>query len=773
MKVLHLIDRKSHNPSSFSPFLDGRVDGCSGIERLVAINENAFSQADAFVIDACYCREIWKDDDFPGIKILKLLRLMGYRQHCIVYSFLPIAFLLGEGYHHEVLLSCGTTYVQLPGFIDEAFVSNRLKRYSEEDMTVFFSAEANELFRMKRHSLANWWGVLRVYSALKSLNLLPESGSQEGVDEALARIRDYRGLLMTYVRFHGNIPKDMTKAYYEKEILEGVKRIKGYGLKTVYIDDRAREGWAYLLQMILYGEERPDLFFVPTIPPGGLNIDEMARKIIEMSPDLVILDIRLVPEDESAEVSQISGIALIRKLVLEHGIASPILAFTASDKSMISSKAFENGVDAVWTKEGMDEGARLSLSEYEKFSAERFRQLVNTVCRFGSPGYNSLYSFMRRVYELRDSECSYWWELERWFPEDLRKRHPVSREVLIKELLSVAVAHKQFLLSSQPEIQSIIYDMLTIKLCRILELLHPWNFGVEKIATLKTVIDDDWPTSSTPYILASELVKKRNTVVHRKPTAQDKAMTPEGYKSLMNQMMDYLMLDTSNLHPFERIVGVLRKGSFDGEPFYSFTSDDRRAFFMDRDFPVCEKLLEGADRINGIEATVAPPYQSYEFVALAPFAKTYDHSLWWDASFSIVNLDKAEVRLFLSKIVPRAKVFFDLEDTYEGELMPESTLYFYIESLDPDKGQPQCRIFEIHDAPPEYLADTFWTGVLDWVEECDGKMRAQFKYFTPPKEAYFVVPRQQWEQKVGKRFGRMGFRPDWVQECAVSDPVKR
>ncbi|MBR6869597.1 MAG: hypothetical protein IKM93_07260 [Bacteroidales bacterium] len=102
MKVLHLIDRKSHNPSSFSPFLDGRFEGYSGIEKLVEMNAEAFSQADVFVLDACFCREIWEDDVFPGIKLLKLLRLMGCRQHCIVYSYLPIAFLLSEGYHHEI-----------------------------------------------------------------------------------------------------------------------------------------------------------------------------------------------------------------------------------------------------------------------------------------------------------------------------------------------------------------------------------------------------------------------------------------------------------------------------------------------------------------------------------------------------------------------------------------------------------------------------------------------------------------------------------------------
>lgn len=772
MKVIHLKDQRSINPSSFSPFLAEQVDMYSGVEKLIEMNNDAFSQADVFIIDACFCRDLWNDGDFPGIKILKYLRLMGCRKHCIIYSYLPIAFLLGEGYHHEVLLSGGTTYVQLPGFIDESLVSDKQKRYSEEDMTAFFSAEANELFRMKRHSLANWWGILRVYSALKSLDLLPESESMEGVDEALAKISDYRGRLMTYVRFRGDIPNNATNAYYDKEVFEYLTRIRGRKLRTVYIDDRARDGWAYLLQVILYGEERPDLFHVPAIASTGFNNEEIAKLIVEIAPDLIILDIRLVPDDESAEVSRISGISLIRNLVLELGVASPILAFTASDKSVISAKAFENGVDAVWTKEGIDEGDRLSLSEYEKFSAERFSQLVNTLYRFGSWGYGALYSFMRRVYELRDANNTYWWENKRWFPEDLRQHIPVRREVLVKELLSVAIAHKQFLLSSQPEIQNCIYDMLTIKLCRIMELLHPWNFGVEKIATLKAVVDADWPAASTPYVLATELVKERNEVVHRKPSVQNAAMSPRAYKNLTDKMMNYLMLDTSNLHPFERLIGMLRKGFYEGAPYYSFTSGNRRAYFMDRDFPACEKLLNGANSIDGIEATMAAPYQSYEFVALAPFAKAYDHSLWWEASFSIYNLDKAEVRIFLNKIIPRGNVYFELEDYYESIITPNSTLFFYLESLDQDSEQFKFRLFEVHDTLPEYLADTFWSGVVDIIEERSEKRRVRFKVLTPPQKAYFVVPRSEWERTVGKRYGKMGFRPDWVQECYVSDPAK-
>lgn len=79
----------------------------------------------------------------------------------------------------------------------------------------------------------------------------------------------------------------------------------------------------------------------------------------------------------------------------------------------------------------------------------------------------------------------------------------------------------------------------------------------------------------------------------------------------------------------------------------------------------------------------------------------------------------------------------------------------------------------VHDESPEYLVDTFWTGVLDHIEKKGEKKRAYFKMLTPPRKAYFVVQRPVWEQTVGKRYGRLGFRPDWVQECYVSNPVKR
>ena len=776
MNVIHIINKSAQNPGPFMPFEDD--DNSAGLraEQIVDAWADSFLNADIFLISADYCCEGCPSGSFGGIRILKLLRLKGFRQHCVVYSPFPITFLLDEKYYHEILLSRGTTYIQLPAVIDEILVTQLQNRFCEADLTLFFAAEANALFRTKRHSLANWWGVLRLYEILNSLGMIPPGG-RDGVAQVLEKADRYQGRLMYYARFHGMPPK-ISKENFDELTRFKLQGIRNKGLRTVYIDDQASDGWSYLLQCLLYGGTDPERFFTPEIPVSVQDFDILAGQILEKKPELVILDIRLFPEDEQAGVDAISGITLLRKLVYERDLTCPILVFTASDKSIISAKAIETGADAVWTKEGMDEGEHLAVDDYVQFSADRFRQLVDILFHLGSFDYSSLYAFLQRVYEMRDSQTTFWWEQTHWFPDDTKQHHPVERKALVSELFAVAMAHKQFLLSSQPAVQQSIYDMLTIKLCRTLEMIHPWNFGIEKVETLKNVVEGGWPYSSRPAILAADLVKERNAVVHRGQQGKNSPMIPKKYRWLTDRMMDYLTLDTSGIAPFDRVVGTLFRKVYEGSEYYGLLdAEGRTAYFPERDYPACSDLLQGADRMDDIEAVVVLPYCIYEFYSIAPLAKRYDRDRWWYASFSLNNQDKAEVRLYLDSVSCRTGVSFEMDlSYYKGDLTPGTRLFFFLECSDPEDGSPCCRIFDVHDDFPAFLGESYWSGTIEAAQESkeglENRLYIIFSSIFPPKRDYFLVSRPVWDEKVKVRYGRIGFRPDWVQERTVANPVR-
>ena len=160
---------------------------------------------------------------------------------------------------------------------------------------------------------------------------------------------------MNHIRFQGSPPpfptdEDLAKSLRKK--MSGLKPLPGRNeLKVVFVDDEADKGWSYLLQIILYGRERPELFFAPDIPKDGIDVDAFAGWIRENNPDLIILDMRLTSQDESARVSSLSGLLLLDKLVSGFVNRCPILVFTASDKRVVRDQVLNAGADAMWTKE--------------------------------------------------------------------------------------------------------------------------------------------------------------------------------------------------------------------------------------------------------------------------------------------------------------------------------------------------------------------------------------------------------------------------------------
>ena len=354
LNIVQIADPHAYSPFPASPFMAEGAGSDTRMEDWVNRHRDVWQEADIFVIDAMFSFFERDTDPFGGIKLLKLLRLSGFRQHCILYSFPSLQKILTISRHNTILLSCGTTYVKLPDPVDKKLCQEKYTQPCEENMLPYFQSEALEWLGTRRHSLANWWGLLRMYEVLNGCGLIGSDIPQR-LQDTLRRNSSYEGQLMNFVRFNGRLPRYSISADRAQVLLGRMRALWKKNLKVVYVDDCAEDGWSYLLQLVLYGKVRSDLFIVPQLPMEILDVEALSQDIVEEKPDLVLLDIRLTPEDEQADPSKLSGIALTSELVNASNTC-PILIMTASNKRIVSEKALAAGADAVWTKEGIEEG---------------------------------------------------------------------------------------------------------------------------------------------------------------------------------------------------------------------------------------------------------------------------------------------------------------------------------------------------------------------------------------------------------------------------------
>jgi CheY-like chemotaxis protein len=655
----------------------------------------------------------------------------------------------------------------------------------EEDVTAFFHLEALELMKTKRHSLANWWGVLRLFDVLHEFFGMSDDSLPPGLLGTLEMDGSYQGILMNHSRFQGP-PPPFFKDYDLQETGMGyMSALWERDLRVVFIDDEADMGWAYLLQYILYGKERSDLFVAPAVGRERVDIDALLDKTLSWSPDLVILDVRLSSEDETASVEELSGLALLQKLTsLETSVrpvSCPILVFTASDKREVGDIAIQRGADAVWTKEGVDEGEHLSGGDYRLFSLKRFFDLVAKIRRLTGEEYALLYGFLGRIRQLEQSDHSFWWENASWYPGDPKQHKPLQRQAVIHELNRLFMTHKQLLTSPQPEIRESIYELLMIRLGRMMEVIHPSRFEADgNMVTLGKGIQQDWPVMTKGAVFSTQIVNERNNFVHFDSFSSGQNLDSIRYGEILSVFFDYLTMDTGLFSIPDLLKGILQPSvGREDRTGYSLKDEESLGYasFNDSD-AVCEELLGGMSARNNVQATIVAVSLRY-VLKKVDLSKDRDTSFenWWTANYRILRWGSWGVDVALSHILPRKGVSFRLPFPAE-DVRPGTLLYFYAHFVDEGKKDGlRCAIWRTSFRKPEQSELSYWTARVQNVWTPDQAERGStviLNDITPPFAAYFRIPTVSFDkdtikQDQGKSW--ICFLPQFWQKVTVGNPT--
>lgn len=225
-----------------------------------------------------------KRTDFKGIEIMKWLRLKGFNNHCILYSFLSIQSITELNPLNNILLSKGITFIQL--YPDRLLLKDTFygKRSERDNLLPYFRGEI-DLIEM-RHKNANLYGMERMLHWLKNV-------MNEQIEIEIKNRNDYDYLLLTYCFDNVNTSSNIKYKFTRNQI----EKIRKESPKVLFIDDMADHGWADIIKMIIYGhlEVNSDLFKYINVD-DSIKKDEIINAIKKDKKncyDLVITDLRL------------------------------------------------------------------------------------------------------------------------------------------------------------------------------------------------------------------------------------------------------------------------------------------------------------------------------------------------------------------------------------------------------------------------------------------------------------------------------------------------
>ena|GEM_PF-735695 len=226
--------------------------------------------------------------------------------------------------------------------------------------------------------------------------------------------------------------------------------------KIIYVDDKANDGWAKILQKIIYGKENEN--FKTVIPDKNIKdednfiakvisdiekakteLDVIIKKEEELFKErqernknnqekskekkekylkpavLLILDLRLRGEEGNIAFYNISGIKVLKKLKENH-FPCPVLITTASNKWTSYNRIINLGALAYWQKKGLDEQNdkdSLINNYMELIKAVYYLAIENEHIRFLYTEFIPLYK------QYSKNKDIYWWETAFWKNEEI------------------------------------------------------------------------------------------------------------------------------------------------------------------------------------------------------------------------------------------------------------------------------------------------------------------------------------------------------------------
>ena len=308
----------------------------------------------------------------------------------------------------------------------------------------------------------------------------------------------------------------------------------------LYVDDQAEEGWAYVLQQIIYDAESEHFFTIS--PDKDDSIEKISSEIVriykEQNISLIILDLRLKGEiGHSSQTETISGFEVLKSLYNQH-ISCPILVFSASNKLWSLEESVRLGASAYWMKEGIEDKKDIakSVSSYLHLI-----DLISVLCL--SPQYCFLVELKEKYSALHDYWGIFWWEGLSWVnPEAKYKKSKIAseRKIVNRVLLEAIYMLENFL--HERLIRNITIgnagqtpSLIIISLSRILELIHRTDNDLDEnriYISLSNRIFDQIPEIENNRHF--DLVKMRNAAAHQLNKSFDEL------KHFIDQLCEYL-----------------------------------------------------------------------------------------------------------------------------------------------------------------------------------------------------------------------------------------
>ena len=458
MKILFIENDKNKTPikqrvSFFYITLSDEILS-KPIEEIAKEIHEKHSDTKLFIINANVLVPSRNRTDFAGIELLKLIRLYGMNQHVILYSFMSREQIMEQSVKHSIIFSKGVSFYRLPEFINVVEspkfckeIEEKAKNKALNDLSEYFKAEYQ--LPDNRHFMANWWGLLQLWNVdviFKKIDReeIPAMRKKIIDEEFLIykeEILSLQGLIMQYIYTHRKNTNINRELYHKlgSQYIQTMDELKYFNPKEkkekqppkiLYVDDQAENGWAYIFKEMIYWKDKQKKRLL-TLPSEiySKTADEIYKKIIETIdaevPDILILDLRLTPNDEIlTNRRELTGLTILKKLQ-DSLIPCPIMIVSASNKSITFKHVVSYGAHAFWIKEGADD----TLSGPQ--SVENYVNFLKIINQLQTSSFKIYTENIKCIKSIKDNKDN-WWKNQFW---DEKSKYNANKEILIEKNL--------------------------------------------------------------------------------------------------------------------------------------------------------------------------------------------------------------------------------------------------------------------------------------------------------------------------------------------------
>lgn len=619
-----------------------------------------------------------------GIRVLKLLRLKSYLNHCIVYSRRSREDFFMDNPRNSILGSPGVTFVQLGEQLPHLEYERLHRQLAPKDMRDYFAAESQDI--EVSNSFANSWGVWKLWEVQRAVENITSRKTEDierSFGGAYVEMNTYKGLLARYLK--GNPYEDINKSLNEKMVLYGEllkqeaevskqheaesqaivtlkqslelwaelrdanpvvleatrqtlhaleesverssailakcqaikmernsisarkysmnmrlskelnrtsdntfvemrKRLNARKPRIVFVDDLAHEGWAQILQRIIYNKEQSSDFHV-IVPEGEIDYKLLSKqiqdKVAAVDADLLILDLRLRGEYGLAStLENASGMQILSDL--SDQLACPILIASTAEKMINYRELLSWGATASWTKQSLNERSDI---EYTVSNYVSLVQIIDTLC------FNETINFCYRELlpaiqdiERQPDKTPFWWEERSNWATMVGYEHQMPKRSEILKILNTAYGHMRELIGSTI-ISGIADELNESDNSLIVTAIFQGMEHLYNVKALEASYDDFIPMPRRLHELTPEISQVRvfqNIVIPRNNAIHTGRITREELERFMVSFFDFLdgqgyfTQQADSKKVYTSVVGYIQENGYGTQHLIHLKNDEIR-----------------------------------------------------------------------------------------------------------------------------------------------------------------------------------------------------